>query len=351
MNKRTVQQTLVAAVLATSLMVSCKKETPVIIPPPSEGTTTTLNGGTGGANAENTVFIDLSADLYTSVARKSWDLALYAGTDFRVVLNNTTSAGILVTTKTDLSQVGATDTIGLTLAVSQASPQPAHFSFFDDINGDLAKTAIPAVSATEADNKVVILNRGTGGGIAARPWIKLRVLRNGSAGYTIQYAGITETTFKTVTVSKDASYHFKFVSLDNNGGVVNVEPAKTQWDLQWGYSVFKTNFGADVPYNFSDLVNINYLAGVQAAEVLTSTITYAAYAEANIATTTFSGARWTIGSNWRATTGTVGVKTDRFYVIKDAAGNVYKLKFNSFTSNDGGERGKPVIEYKLVKKA
>ncbi|WP_255157753.1 HmuY family protein [Siphonobacter sp. BAB-5385] len=44
------------------------------------------------------------------------------------------------------------------------------------------------------------------------------------------------------------------------------------------------------------------------------------------------------------------MKTDRFYVIKDAAGNVYKLKFINYTSTDGGERGYPNIEYKLVKK-
>lgn len=350
MKRRTVQQTLLTAAIAVSMMSSCKKETPIIVIPASSGTTTNLNGGSGGANAENTVFFDLSTDKGTAVARKSWDLGFYSGAEFRVVLNNTVSAGVQVTTKTEITQVGAADTIGLTLAVSQTNPLPAHFSFFDDINGDLAQTAIPAISVNDADNKVVILNRGTGGGITARPWIKLRVLRNGTSGYTVQYAGITETTFKTITVSKDAAYHFKFVSLDN-GTTTDVEPAKTQWDIQWGYSLFKTNFGADVPYNFSDLVSLNYLAGVQAAEILTSVVSYAAYAESNIATTTFSNNRWTIGSNWRTTTGTIGVKTDRFYVIKDAAGNVYKLKFNSFASNDGGERGKPVIEYKLVKKA
>lgn len=350
MKRRTAQQTVVIAALVVSTFTACKKETPIIVIPASAGTTTSLNGGTGGANAENTVFFDLSTDKSTAVARKSWDLGFYTGTNFNVVLNNTVSAGVQVTTKTDLAQVGAADTVGLTLAVNHANPAPAHFAFFDDINGDLTKTAIPAVSATEAENKVVILNRGTGGGITARPWIKLRVLRNGTSGYTVQYAGISETTFKTITVSKDAAYNFKFVSFDN-GAVTEVEPAKAQWDIQWGYSLFKTNFGADVPYNFSDLVNINYLAGVQAAEVLTSTVSYAAYAEANIATTTFNSSRWAIGSSWRATTGTVGVRTDRFYVIKDAAGNIYKLKFNSFTSNDGGERGKPVIEYKLVKKA
>jgi hypothetical protein len=38
-------------------------------------------------------------------------------------------------------------------------------------------------------------------------------------------------------------------------------------------------------------------------------------------------------------------------MVKDATGNVYKLKFLNFTSADGGERGYPNIEYKLVKKA
>lgn len=350
MKKRPVQQLLVALLTVVTIS-SCKKDPAIIIVPPSDGQTQTLNGGAGGASAENTVFVDLSTDKMTSVLRKAWDLSVYCGSEFRVLLNNSTSAGALVTSKTDLTQVTGADTVGLTLSVNQANPQPSDFAYFDDIAGSISQTVIPAVSATEADNKVVILNRGTGGGIAARPWIKLRVLRNGSTGYTIQFAGINETTFKTITVTKDALYHFKSVSFDNNGATVDVQPEKTAWDIQWGYSLFKTNFGADVPYNFSDLVSLNHLAGVQVAEVLTSTVSYAAYAEANIATTTFSTNRWAIGSNWRATTGTVGVKTDRFYVIKDAAGNVYKLKFNSFTSNDGGERGKPVIEYKLVKKA
>jgi hypothetical protein len=60
-----------------------------------------------------------------------------------------------------------------------------------------------------------------------------------------------------------------------------------------------------------------------------------------------------IGSKWRTTApgGTTGIKRDRFYVVKDPLGNVYKLKFVSMgLGADGGERGKPVVEYKLVKK-
>ncbi|MGK4567199.1 HmuY family protein [Flavobacterium sp. 3HN19-14] len=53
-----------------------------------------------------------------------------------------------------------------------------------------------------------------------------------------------------------------------------------------------------------------------------------------------------IGSNWRATV-PLALKTDRFYVIKDVAGNVYKLKFTAM-QNAEGERGHVSFEYKLL---
>ncbi len=315
----------------------------------SAGTTLTLDGGTGGSSAINSVFADLSNNAATSVRRAAWDLGFYSGTDFRVILNNTTGAAAVALTKNDLTQVTAADTTGLVLNVSNFDP--AGLKQIDDVSGDLTKTVIPSISATDADNKVIIINRGTGGGTAAKGWMKIRVLRNGTTGYTLQYAGIRETTFKTVSIPKDAAYNFKYVSFDT-GALVDIEPAKTRWDIEWTGGMNKTSDGTnDIPYYFADQVFINHLGGVTAAEVLTSAVSYDTYGESNIATTTFKSDKMVIGSNWRTTTGTIGVKTDRFYVVKDAAGNVYKLKFISFTTQDGGERGKPKIEFKLVKQA
>src|SRR5687768_3827205 len=88
---------------------SCKK-TPdivVVVPPPTDGKVMTLSGGSGGGNAVNTVFVDMSNARQDSVRRASWDLGFYTGSDFRVVLNQTTGAGAKVTNKTDLAQVNA----------------------------------------------------------------------------------------------------------------------------------------------------------------------------------------------------------------------------------------------------
>jgi hypothetical protein len=350
---------MLAATITLSL-VACKKDMdPIIVIPPSSGAQVQLDGIIGsepGSAAGNSVFLDLSTNKTKVVARNSWDLGFYCGSDFRVIINNTSSAGATVLTKNDLSLVGATDTVGLTLSVSQFNPQPTDFNYFDEISGNLSGTVIPQVSATDASNPVVILNRGTGGGIAARPWIKLRVLRNSSGGYTLQYAGISETNFTTIQVPKDGAYHFNFLSFDN--GIVNVQPEKEKWDLVWGYSVFQTNFGSGlVPYNFSDLIIINHLSGIQVyekiyADAATATASYTAFNLDSIVHTNFISGRWTIGSSWRTaspTPGASGVKKDRFYLLKDPSGNIYKLKCLSFHPDEGGTRGRPEFKYELVK--
>ena len=348
---------IILATIAAGTFSACKKDKdPIIIIPPSTGAQVQFNGIAGseaGSAAGNSVYLDLSADKTTAVTRASWDLGFYCGSDFRVVLNNTSSAGIKVLAKNDLTAVGAADTIGLTLAVNQLNPLPADLSFFDDASGDLSMTAIPAVSATDASNNVIILNRGTGGSIAARPWIKLRVLRNSVGGYTVQYAGITEITFRTLQVVKDPSYHFSFVSFDN--GIVNAQPEKQSWDLVWSYSVYQTNFGAgNVPYNFSDLIAVNHLSGVTVkekiyADAATANAAFNNFNKDSVSNTTLVSGRWTIGSNWRSTQPATGARTDRFYVIKDANGNYYKFKCLAMgVGTDGGTRGKPEFKYALI---
>jgi hypothetical protein len=356
---------LIAAAGAT--FSACKKDQdPIIIIPPSSGAQVQLSGIAGtelGSAAGNSVYLDLSADKQTAILRSGWDLGFYCGADFRVTLNNSTSAGAKVLASNDITTVGAADTIGLILATSQTNPLPEQLVWFDNVAGDLTKTVIPAVSANDADNKVIILNRGNGGGIANRPWIKLRVLRNTNGGYTLQYAGITETTFKTLQVPKDAVYHFKYISFEN--GIVDAQPEKEKWDLVWSYSVYSTDFGAGlVPYNFSDLIGVNYLSNVQVKQMTytrptpveataAATQAYNAFNMDSINANFVTTGRWAIGNNWRVTqssTEPLGARTNRFYVIKDPNGNYYKLKCLSMgVGSDGGTRGKPEFKYSLIK--
>ncbi|MGC4235426.1 MAG: HmuY family protein [Niabella sp.] len=343
--------------MTVAALVSCSKDKdPVIIVPPSNGSTMELNGTTtnAGANAENSVFVDFSADKQTSVLRNSWDLGFYSGSDYKVVINLTNGASAVAVNKTDINAVTASDFNKDTLKVGLNGFMPVgSFNVIDDTReaNILTKTVIAPISATEGDNKVYILNREGGDGTVAENTglFKIRILRKGT-GYSLQYAKLTETTFKTLDINKNGDYNFQFASL-TSGTVVNVEPEKSNWDITWSWSMHYTG---NFPYVFSDLVFVNNIGGVSAFERVyasadVATAAYTNFNKDSVSKYSFLNDRRVIGSNWRATTGTIGVKKDRFYVVKDPDGNVYKLKFLSFAAQDGGTRGRPQIQYELIK--
>lgn len=305
----------------------------------------------GGATYPNKVFIDLSANRQTPVLRTNWDLGFYSGdaTDFKVRLNSSTGMMVKQIAKNDLTLVTAADTVDFSsdVAYSPFAPVVNQMAYVDYPDGDLNKTAIGLISATATDNKVFIVNRGSGIGTPApaRGWKKIRVLRNATGGYTLQHADIASTTFSSIEIPKDDKYFFKYASFEN--GVVPVEPEKTKWDIAWSYFGYVTNFGGgEVPYLFQDIVIQN--KNVEVAKVLTSVKDYTAFAEADIAAQSFSSVQTTIGSDWRATFPSAAARTGRYYIIKDGSNNYYKLKFTALT--DGGVRGYPAIEYALLKR-
>ncbi|KAA6432639.1 hypothetical protein FEM33_23230 [Dyadobacter flavalbus] len=313
----------------------------------STGSTATLNGKVGDVTYANSVYFDLSGNSQTGVDRKSWNLGFYSGPDFRVILNPACQSTAIATSKTDFSAVTLADSAGVKLNHDPSDTASVHI--VDDWTGNITKTVIAAVSATDAENKVYLYSYE--GNKSADKWFKVKISRNGE-GYKVQYARLGSTAIKTLDVAKNADFNFAFASLETDK-VVPVEPRTRSWDFSWSYSTY--NSGLNTPYWVQDYVGINHLGGVEAAQVMTATVSYADFKESSIAATTFLKTGDVIGTKWRATaapgsTTPAGVKTDRFYVIKDAAGNVYKLRFISYTSTDGGERGKPKLEYELVKK-
>jgi len=306
----------------------------------------------GGATFGNKVFIDLSANKQIAVQRSKWDLGFYTHPDsFRVILNSSSAMMAKQINKNDLNAVTAADTVGFSTDVTfnQAAPVTEALSYIDYPNGDLSKTAIVSIATTAADNKVYIINRGTGiGNSPARGWKKIRVLRNASGGYTVQHAEIGATSFQEITVAKDDAYFFKYISFEN--GAIEVEPAKKKWDISWTYFANVTNFGTgEVPYLFQDIILSN--RNVQVAKVMTAVKAYTDFAEADIAAQTFTSTQTSIGSDWRSGGGpstSPAVRTDRYYIIKDGDNNYYKIRFTALTQN--GERGYPAFEFALIKR-
>lgn len=312
----------------------------------------TINGG--GASFPNKVFVDLSANRQTAVLRTSWDLGFYTGPDdFRVILNSSTAMMAKAINKNDLNAVSAADTLGFgnEVAFSQTAPTTISLPYIDYPNGDLTRTAMASVASLATDNKVYIINRGLGVGspAPARGWKKIRVIRNTSGGYTLQHADINATTYSSIDIPKNEQTFFRYISFEN--GPVPVEPARKKWDIAWTYFSNVTNFGAgEVPYLFQDIILLN--RNVQVAKVMTSAKSFDAFSEADLAAQTFLTTQNAIAADWRSgggPTSAPAVRGDRYYILKDADGNYYKLRFTALTQN--GERGYPAYEAVLVKKA
>ncbi|MFB9077269.1 HmuY family protein [Flavobacterium procerum] len=321
----------------------------------------------GGPNQPNQVYLDLSTEESKSINRSSWDFGFSSSSDFRVVINGSLKMAIkkLATSDITVSQeIDNTVNVGFDTAAS--------LGYVDNPTGILAGagagvgTAIAEISATDADNKVYLVNLGfdisttkpsTGSASVdgtARGWKKVRILRSGN-GYKIQYADLTSATFTEKTVSKDAAYNFTFFSL-TTGNTVSVEPEKAKWDLNFTTFTNYTPYqGQDVTYGYADFITTNVKAGTQVYQVLVADgVSYADFTKAKIVETNFTTSstdQRIIGANWRngGGPGTLpSIRTDRFYVVKDVAGNYYKVKFLALT-NDAGERGYPSLEYAILK--
>ena len=314
--------------------------------------TATMDGG--GQFYTNKVFVDLSANRSTSVNRNTWDLGFYSGADYRVTLNSSLAMMAKQIDKNDLTQVTAVDTVGFgaEVAFSQTNPRSTQMPYIDHPSGDLTRTAIAEVAANAADNKVYIINRGLTPGAtpATRGWKKIRVIRNSTGGYTLQHADIASATFQEINIAKDADYFFRYASFET--GALTVEPPALKWDIAWTYFANSVNFGGgDVPYLYQDIIIQNRNVQVAKVTVAPGGVTFSSFNETNLAGLTFSTSQTTIGADWRAGGGPSSAPvahTDRFYVVKDGEGNIYKLRFTGLT-NAGGERGYPSYEMALVK--
>ncbi|HKO76942.1 MAG TPA: HmuY family protein [Flavobacterium sp.] len=327
---------------------------------PSLGTA--LAAEVGGATQPNQVYIDLSSGAMTKAVRTSWDLGFYSGSDFRVVLNSSVKMSAKQLTSTNIDEVQAADD---TMLINQGQGSASQI---DDASGNILITAIAEVSATDSENKVYLINMGSNPAATApalgkegaasgtsRGWKKIRVLKSGN-DYKLQYADIDATTHSEVTISKNAAYNFTFFSLLDKK-TVSVEPQKAQWDISFTTFTNIIPGAIPTPYFYPDYVLNNLKGGALTYQVLvTDAVTYDNFTLANVDAAKFTADQRNIGSNWRSTSVTVNstpvsqfvLKTDRFFVVKDPAGNVYKLKFTGGAS-ETGERGFPKFQYAILK--
>lgn len=310
----------------------------------------------GGPNQQNQVFVNLSEEAAFAVARDSWDLGFYGGDDFRVIIN-----GSLLMAAKELETTDITERHNEDPAVAVGTFQVENLNYIDSPDGALAGTAFGTIATSEETAKVFLVNLGnevpttapatgsvnTAGD--ARGWKKVKIWQDGTS-YTMQYGDIAVGAYQEVTIPKNPAYNYTFFSFISES-IVNVEPQKDQWDMKlttFTNEVFDNSGASAGAYFYSDFIVTNTVAGVTALMVEGDTAAYETFTRATLEAGdyTFSNDQRAIGVNWRSVL-PVQVYDDVFFVLRDGAGNIYKIKFISMLNTDG-ERGFPLFQYKLL---
>ena len=338
-------------------LISCSKEEAI---PERETPVNSafVNPNIGGANEQNQVYLDLSSNTQTAIQRDNWDLRFYNGSGFQVGLNSSIFMATKQLETIDLSSVNTATVQDLFSQVAVATFDPSNTAFVDDFDGDIQNTAIATISENDTDNKVYLLNLGyvvgtetpSLGGTAIsgahRGWKKIRILQRNDT-YLLQYADLDDSDYQEITIQKNNTHNFTYFSF-NTETEVNIAPEKQNWDFCF------TTFTNEIPgygtYGYTDYILTNNLQEVTAYQVSTTTFDYDNFSLNDIDQTSFISSQRAIGSSWRVGGGpgvTPHTKSDVFYILKDAEGIYYKIKFLTLT-NDAGERGNTQFQYTQI---
>lgn len=342
------------------VFVSCSKDDEL---PPRDYINSIISPNVGGANEPNMVFVDLGTATTKEAKRDSWDLSFYCGNKFRVQINTSIYAAVGQfkfsdnSTTTNLSDVTTQTAGNLLNVIAFGTADPTNIEYVDDFDGDINNTAIDEISLIPEENKVYLFNMGfevpnsqpiTGSVEVAgnhRGWKKIRILRE-DEHYILQYANLDDTTYKEVIINKNTEYNSIFYSFNSESEVL-VEPKKNMWDLC--FTVFENQIVSHGTYGYADFVLTNSKQNVQSYQVKleNNNPSFENFNETNIDNSLFNVSQRTIGSNWRQGGGPGTQPTmysDRYYIVKDVDGQIYKLKFVALTDNSG-VRGFPIFHF------
>lgn len=331
--ERKLQLLILGALLI--LFSSCFKEdepVPPYVSPPGVIT----NVAEMGPTYDKQLFYDLGTDSFIRVVhRESWDLAFQCiNGEFQVFINSSKLMRVANTLSTDFNQVFST--VGLTWK-------------YDNSGGWLDSTAIGDWGTIVGDevvsfNHVYIIDRGleanTGNNIGYK---KMQILGFSNGKYSIRYANLDGSQLQEISFSKDAAYNFIYISFDQ--GVVTVEPPKETWDLLFTqYTTLVTQQSTGIVENYSVNGVLLNPYKVVAAREFNKPFTEIVYSD--LPGYNFTSQRDIIGYDWKDYDFDLSIYIiypNKTYIIRDVEGNYYKLRFTSFT-NQEGVRGYPTFE-------
>ncbi len=320
-----------ANTIALLLLCLCgceRKELPVPAHDPGTVMTSAISMD---ANYKWQIYFNLKTN--SAVGRNlktAWDLGFEATSHgYHVILNSSKSMFALNTGKTDFFSTSIADTVGFASNKRWESP-----------TGSLDSTAI---ADWRISKSVYVIDRGYDEAGVTLGFVKVQFLSVNDSTFKVCFSKLSEATGNTITIKKDSTCNFSFLSFDNNGQAVTVEPPKQSWNIvftQYTHIFYESA----TPY----LVTGCLLNRYHTSAYKDSTSAFAQITYNTVNSLLLSTASNVIGYDWKTFTGTTyNTNTKMNYIIRDVNGLYYKLHFIDFYNNSG-VKGNPKWEYQQL---
>jgi hypothetical protein len=263
-----------------------------------------------------------------------WDLGFETSdSGWHVILNTSKMMLAGNTGKTDFASVKNSDGLDMN---------------FDPSHGNLDSTAIGNWYKL-SDGKpvsleyVYMVDRGTDENGETVGEKKVSFNFQDEKTYTVRFANLNGSGEKTMVISKDTAVNFVCFSFEK--GIVEIEPEKSSWDLQFGkYSTLLfTDVGDPYPYLVTGVLlnpfkTVATLDTIHQFDEVTFDI---AEAQKLVNQKDIIGYEW---KDYDFDNGMYKVDPEKIYVLKNRIGFYYKLRFIDFY-NSTGEKGYPTFEF------
>ncbi len=312
------------------LLTSClRKELPVT---PHEAGDVLVAGVDMDPLYKYQIYYDLKTNTVVGKNEKTiWDLGFETTADgYHVVLNSARAMYAMQANAADFGSVSFADTAGF-----------AENRRWDSPTGSWDSTA---VGDWRTKKPVYIIDRGFDPMGKHQGWAKLQLTAVTDSSYNISFANLTDGVATHLQVKKDSLYNLSFVSLTTNQQLT-VEPPKQSWDLVFTQYTFV--FYDQIPVT-PYLVTGCLLNRYNTTAYLDTVSDFTSLGFASVNQDLFLADMGVIGYDWKAYNGvSYAIRTKNKYLIRDAEGMVYKLRFTGFY-NAQGAKGSPQWEYQRL---
>lgn len=308
-------------VFLSVMLLSCeKKELPVL--PHNPGNVIT-NSVEMKPDYRYQLFFDLGTNAVVSQNLKTdWDLGFETSvTGNKIILNSAKYMQAANTGVTNFASIN--DTAGYLFKIDMPS-------------GSTDSTAIGLWTA----NNVYIIDRGFNQLGVHQGFSKIEFISVNSSSYNVHFSNLDGTNNLTMSIPKDNSYNFTFLSL--SGNIVIVEPPKENWDLTFTQY---THYYYDDGTTYLVTGVLSNRNRVKVAKVYDKGFTSITLAD--VSNYTFYTAINTIGYDWKEYNfdlGSYTILSEHNYIIKSTEDKYFKLHFIDFY-NQQGQKGTPTFEF------